>query len=85
MDSNPFGRARGGMCLIQGRLRHAPRKKLADERKVPAFVVFSDQALQDMAARKPRTRDEFLDVHGVGQKKLEEYGDSFLAEILRER
>jgi len=59
------------------------RKKLADERKVPAFVVFSDQALQQMAARKPRTRDEFLDVHGVGQKKLDEYGDFFLAEILR--
>ena len=66
------------------RLR-ALRRKLADERKVPAFVVFSDRALQDMAARKPQTRDEFLDVHGVGQKKLEEYGDSFLAEILRER
>ena len=66
------------------RLR-ALRRKLADERQVPAFVVFSDRALQDMAARKPRTRDEFLDVHGVGQKKLEEYGDSFLTEILRER
>ena len=65
------------------RLR-ALRKKLADERNVPAFVVFSDRALQDMAARRPRTRSEFLDVYGVGQKKLEEYGDSFLAEILRE-
>jgi ATP-dependent DNA helicase RecQ len=66
------------------RLR-ALRKALADERKVPAFAVFSDRALQDMAARKPLTRAEFLDVHGVGQKKLEEYGDPFLAEILRER
>ena len=64
------------------RLR-ALRKKLADERKVPAFVVFSDRTLQDMAARKPRTRSELLDLYGVGQKKLEEYGDSFLAEILR--
>jgi ATP-dependent DNA helicase RecQ len=64
------------------RLR-ALRRALADARQVPAFVVFSDRALQDMAARKPRTRNEFLDVHGVGQKKLEEYGDSFLAEILR--
>jgi ATP-dependent DNA helicase RecQ len=66
------------------RLR-ALRKKLADERKVPAFVVFSDKALQDMAVRQPRTRDEFLEVHGVGQRKLEEYGESFLAEILRDR
>jgi ATP-dependent DNA helicase RecQ len=65
------------------RLR-ALRKRLADERKVPAFVVFSDKSLQDMAARRPRTRGEFLDVHGVGQKKLEEYGDPFLAEILQQ-
>jgi ATP-dependent DNA helicase RecQ len=62
------------------RLR-ALRKKLADDRKVPAYVVFSDRALQDMAARKPRTREELLGVHGVGQRKLEEYGDFFLAEI----
>ena len=65
------------------RLR-ALRKKLADERKVPAFVVFGDRSLQDMAARRPRTRAQFLEVYGVGQKKLEEYGDVFLAEILRE-
>jgi ATP-dependent DNA helicase RecQ len=58
------------------------RKRLADERKVPAFVVFSDRSLQDMSTRKPRTRAEFLDVHGVGQKKLEQYGGLFLAEIL---
>ena len=64
------------------RLR-ALRRKLADEHKVPAFVVFSDRSLQDMAATRPRTRDEFLGVHGVGQKKLEAYGDSFLAEISR--
>ena len=63
------------------RLR-ALRRKLAQERKVPAFVIFSDRTLQDMAAQRPRTRAEMLGVHGVGQKKLDEYGDSFLAEIL---
>ncbi len=65
------------------RLR-ALRKKLADERKVPAFVVFSDRSLHDMAMRKPRTPGELLDVYGVGQKKLEQYADLFLAEIRRE-
>jgi ATP-dependent DNA helicase RecQ len=65
------------------RLR-ALRKKLADERNVPAFVVFSDRSLLDMAARRPRTRREFLDVYGVGQKKLDEYGDLFLDELLRQ-
>jgi ATP-dependent DNA helicase RecQ len=66
------------------RLR-ALRKKLADERGVPAYVVFSDKTLLDMAARQPRTRDEFLAVHGVGRRKLEQYGDPFLAELLRAR
>ena len=62
------------------RLR-ALRRKLADEKKVPAFVVFSDKALLDMAARRPQSRADFLEVHGVGQRKREEYGDVFLAEI----
>ena len=62
------------------RLR-ALRRKLADERGVPAYLVFSDKALQDMAARQPRTRAEFLAVHGVGQRKLEAYGAAFLAVI----
>jgi ATP-dependent DNA helicase RecQ len=64
------------------RLR-ALRKRLADERGVPAYVVFSDKTLQDMAARNPRTRAALLEVHGVGEKKLEQYGDLFLAELLR--
>jgi ATP-dependent DNA helicase RecQ len=59
------------------------RKRLADERQVPAYVVFSDRTLQAMALRKPRTRDQLLELSGVGHKKLEEYGDIFLAEILR--
>jgi ATP-dependent DNA helicase RecQ len=65
------------------RLR-ALRKRLADERGVPAYAVFSDRTLQDMAVRNPRTRGEFLAVHGVGQRKLEQYGDYFLAELLVE-
>jgi ATP-dependent DNA helicase RecQ len=62
------------------RLR-ALRKRLADERKVPAYVVFSDRTLQAMAEQKPRTPDGLLEIHGVGQKKLDEYGEAFLREI----
>jgi ATP-dependent DNA helicase RecQ len=62
------------------RLR-ARRKALADQRGVPAYVVFNDRTLQEMAALRPRTREELLAVHGVGQRKLAEYGDAFLAEI----
>ena len=62
------------------RLR-ALRTVLARERGVPAYVVFSDASLRDMAARRPRTGEEFLEVSGVGEKKLEQFGQTFLDEI----
>jgi ATP-dependent DNA helicase RecQ len=54
------------------------RRRLADERNVPAYVVFSDATLREMAATKPMTDAEMLAVSGVGQKKLETYGSAFL-------
>jgi ATP-dependent DNA helicase RecQ len=57
------------------------RKRLAAEQNVPAYVVFSDATLAEMAARKPITGAELLEVNGVGQAKLERYGDAFLAAI----
>jgi len=59
----------------------ALRKQLADEQNVPAYVVFSDATLAEMAARRPATQAELLDVNGVGQTKLERYGDAFLEAI----
>ena len=59
----------------------ALRKRLADEQNVPAYVVFSDATLAEMAARQPGTSAELLEVNGVGQTKLERYGDAFLAVI----
>ena len=57
------------------------RKKLADERGVPAYVVFSDATLRDMVARRPSTPAELLEVNGVGPAKLERYGAAFLEAI----
>jgi ATP-dependent DNA helicase RecQ len=57
------------------------RKRLADEHDIPAFVVFSDKTLKDMAAKVPRDSIEFRQVHGVGEAKLEAYGPIFLREI----
>ncbi len=54
------------------------RRQIAAEQAIPAYVVFSDKTLADMAARRPRDRAEFLDVFGVGHAKLERYGDAFL-------
>jgi ATP-dependent DNA helicase RecQ len=58
------------------------RKQLADARNVPAYVIFSDATLQEMAARRPTTPGAFLEVSGVGPVKLERYGEEFL-EVLR--
>jgi ATP-dependent DNA helicase RecQ len=54
------------------------RRSIADEKGVPAFMVFSDATLQDMAGKKPRTLTAMLDVSGVGERKLEQYGELFL-------
>jgi ATP-dependent DNA helicase RecQ len=59
------------------RLR-ALRKELADSRGVPAYVVFHDSTLREMASRLPRTRSQMLEVTGVGPVKFERYGDAFL-------
>lgn len=59
------------------------RSQIAKEEGVPAYIVFSNAALQDMAARAPNTMAEFLEVSGVGKYKAERYGGAFLAEIKR--
>lgn len=57
------------------------RKKLADQRNVPAYIVFSDVALRQMARYYPATGGQFTRISGVGEKKLAEFGPDFLAEI----
>lgn len=57
------------------------RKKLADEAHVPPYIIFSDVTLQDMAGVKPKNKEELAEIKGVGQMKLEKYGNIFLQEI----
>lgn len=59
----------------------ARRRELADEAGVPAYIVFGDRVLLEMVERKPTTRSQLLQVPGVGQAKLEHYGDDFLEVI----
>ena len=57
------------------------RLRLAKERRVMAYLIFSDRSLIDMAARKPKTHDEFAQIIGVGSAKLKEFAQIFLKAI----
>jgi ATP-dependent DNA helicase RecQ len=59
------------------------RQILAKQKRLPAYIVFDDAALRDMARRRPSTPQAFLNVSGVGEKKSQQYGEAFLNEIKR--
>jgi ATP-dependent DNA helicase RecQ len=55
------------------------RKRLADEQSVPPYVIFHDSTLKLMAQQKPVTSEAFLQLSGVGDRKLTQYGEAFMA------
>jgi ATP-dependent DNA helicase RecQ len=57
------------------------RKKIAGENHVPPYVIFSDKTLHEMCRHFPKTASEMRRISGVGDVKLERYGEDFLAEI----
>jgi ATP-dependent DNA helicase RecQ len=63
----------------------ALRMRLAKDKRVPPYVIFSDKSLIDMAQIRPRDESEFGTVHGVGAAKLKEFGKVFLAAIREHR
>mgnify|MGYP001070758583 FL=1 len=60
------------------------RLDIAREKRVPAFVIFSDRSLTEMAAKRPQSESQFLEINGVGPQKLKEYGKTFLSLIMSE-
>ena len=78
------GKARAGAIECDERLferLRVLRRKLADERNVPAYVIFSDVSLREMARAYPTTASEFRRVPGVGEQKLKDFAAPFLAGI----
>jgi ATP-dependent DNA helicase RecQ len=59
----------------------AKRRALAEAQGVPAYVIFTDRSLIEMAETRPHTLDDFARIGGVGAAKLERYGAAFLAVI----
>jgi len=66
--------------LLWEKLREL-RREIADRHGIPAFVVFHDKTLREMATRKPASREELLLVNGVGETKAARYGGAFLQAI----
>ncbi|WP_299012181.1 DNA helicase RecQ [uncultured Polaribacter sp.] len=57
------------------------RLSIAKEEKMPAYIIFNDKTLKQMASELPTTENEFLSISGVGTNKMEKYGDDFMAVI----
>jgi ATP-dependent DNA helicase RecQ len=57
------------------------RKTKATELDIPAFVIFGDKTLKDLAQKNPQNLDELKDIYGIGESKLEKYGWDLLAEL----
>ena len=77
------GKRRAGATLTEAeetlfqKLR-ALRMEIAREEKIPPYIVFSDKSLISMTLLHPTTREEMLEISGVGEFKLEKYGERFL-------
>jgi ATP-dependent DNA helicase RecQ len=54
------------------------RTQIAQQEKMPAYIIFADASLQDMVYQKPLTLNAFADIRGVGDMKLEKYGEPFV-------
>ena len=62
------------------RLR-ALRKEISTELEMAPYMVFSDRALRGLCRLRPQTRDELIQVNGIGEKKADAFGEQFMAAI----
>ena len=58
------------------------RYQIAQEEKIPAYLVFSDATLRGIENARPMSASDFLEISGVGQRKLEVYGERFIDLII---
>ena len=59
-------------------LLRAKRAQIAQSKRVPAYIIFGDKTLRDMALKKPSTMEELSQIYGIGEFKLKTYGKIFL-------
>lgn len=80
--AKPAGRTQGLRDELFERLV-ALRRKIGQQQGVPPYIVFSDATLEEMAQKRPISDADLLYVSGVGERKLQLYGDAFIEEIRR--
>ncbi|MCH7568749.1 MAG: HRDC domain-containing protein [Nanoarchaeota archaeon] len=57
------------------------RNEIANEKNFPSYLIFNNSTLAYFASKKPQMKEEMLLIHGVGEKKFQDYGEIFLKEI----
>jgi len=57
------------------------RQNIASVQSLPAYIIFSDSSLREMCSKLPTTKNEFIKISGVGEIKMEKYGETFMKEI----
>ena len=80
-DDNIITNQKGGGVAADEKLfkiLKSQRKKVADQLKLPPFVIFQDPSLEDMALKYPMSINELANVHGVGEGKAKKYGETFI-------
>mgnify|MGYP000014460443 CR=1 FL=1 len=80
-DDNVITNQKGGGVAADEKLfaiLKSQRKKVADQLKLPPFVIFQDPSLEDMALKYPLSIIELANVHGVGEGKAKKYGETFI-------
>lgn len=68
-----------GVALFE-KLRSV-RTELAAEKSVPPYIICSDKTLKDMCAKLPRDKEQLADVYGMGEQKIQNYGESFVTAV----
>jgi ATP-dependent DNA helicase RecQ len=81
----PSGLGRGTTDEELFQTLRALRRAMAEERGIPPYLIFSDASLGEMARERPTTEEAFLQIKGVGLRKLQELGPRFLACIRQQR
>jgi ATP-dependent DNA helicase RecQ len=76
--------AGGGDDTLLAALK-ALRQSLAKAQRQPAYVIFPDRTLIELASVRPTAKEQLLEIHGIGEAKLKRYGAAFLDVVLRHR